>query len=71
MNQHFRPPRAIPPTLMRPASGRLVRTDEGALAIGDVLAPETPMRVEIVGLSEEAQRAILDRFAGGSRFRLG
>jgi hypothetical protein len=72
MNRHFRPDsvRAIPASLMRPAAGRAARTDEGHVALGDILAPETPLTVEIVGLSPEAQRALLAGFPGGARFRI-
>ena len=38
--------------------------------VGDIHAPETPMEIEFVGLSDAEQRAALEAFPGGRRFVL-
>lgn len=58
------------PRLVRHGGSVPVRTDEGVAMLRDSVLEETPMEVEIIGLTPEEQRRVLAAFPGGRRFQL-
>ena len=62
------PPASVPVWLAASGGRRLERPVSGAVT--GIHAPETPMEIEFVGLSDAQQRAALEAFPGGRRFVL-
>ena len=69
---HRQKPAPVTPAPFKPwlatVHGRRLAHGDEAIAPAD--APEAVLEIEFEGLTEDEQRAVLDSFPGGRRFRL-